>query len=350
MEYGYHIERVSLRLGNEKQMLRSFLARHHLRYEDDIEVAYGIFDSSDQMLGCGCAAGNLLKCFAVDDELRGQNALGDLVSCLVRERFSAGHYDLFVITRSENEPLFLGCGFSKVVKTEKLVLLENCADGPERFSEALWNPEDEGKKIGSVVMNANPFTLGHRGLAEYAADHCDVLYLFVVEENRSQFSADVRFRLVREGVADIPNIRVCPSGHYMISKETFPTYFLKENEDAAGLQAELDITLFSERIAPLFNITIRFAGQEPIDPVTAGYNEAMRTILPRYGIDFCEIPRLEYDKGVISASRVRQLLSNPDTYEEAYPLVPPSTRLYLEQKKNTQNPASPGGKEESAIC
>ena len=164
MEYGFHIERLMLNRRTEKEKLVVFLQAHHLRYEEDIETAFGILDSSDQIVGCGCAARKLLKCFAVDEALRGQNALGELVSALVRERFLAGFYNLFVITRSENEVLFRSCGFSTVVSTTTLVLLENRTDGPERYAASLWKPEDNGKRVGSVVMNCNPFTLGHKRL------------------------------------------------------------------------------------------------------------------------------------------------------------------------------------------
>ena len=62
--------------------LWSFLASI-INYEDDIEAAFGVFDSDENLTGCGCCTGNLLKCFAVDESLRGQNALGSLVSRLV---------------------------------------------------------------------------------------------------------------------------------------------------------------------------------------------------------------------------------------------------------------------------
>ena len=101
------IHELSLGFSHDRQMLVEFLAKHHLNYEDDIEAAFGVFDSDDNLTGCGCCAGNLLKCFAVDESLRGQNALGSLVSRLVENRFEAGHYDLFVITRPKNKVLFL---------------------------------------------------------------------------------------------------------------------------------------------------------------------------------------------------------------------------------------------------
>lgn len=84
------IHELSLGFSHDRQMLVEFLAKHHLNYEDDIEAAFGVFDSDENLTGCGCCAGNLLKCFAVDESLRGQNALGSLVSRLVENRFEAG--------------------------------------------------------------------------------------------------------------------------------------------------------------------------------------------------------------------------------------------------------------------
>jgi len=329
MNEEYCVAQIPLRYQEEREALTAFLARHELTYESDIQSAFGIFDGDDRLLACGCAAGSLLKCFAVEPELRGQNALGLLISGLTQERFSAGFYDLFVITRRKNEALFANCGLWPVVRTSKLVLLENQPNGPEMFAVPLRRPGDERRSIGAVVMNCNPFTLGHRALIEYAAGQCDILHVFVVSEDRSEFPSAVRCRLVQEGTADLLNVRVCLSGRYMISAATFPTYFLKKEEDAAALQSELDISLFAQRIAPALHITKRFAGQEPLDPVTARYNDTMRRILPQNGIEFCEIPRITGGGQVISASRVRQLLREKGVCDETLALVPESTQQFL---------------------
>ena len=326
----YRVAQIPLRYQEDRENLIEFLARHGLTFEQDIQTAFGVFDETDALAACGCAADSLLKCFAVEPELRGRNALGLLVSSLIQERFSAGFYDLFVITRQKNEALFASCGLYPVVRTPELVLLENQQNGPMNFAASLIRPGDERLQAGAIVMNCNPFTLGHRALIEYAAQQCGVLHIFAVSEDRSAFPTDIRIRLVREGTADLPNVRVHLSGNYIISSATFPTYFLKKGEDAAALQSELDISLFAQRIAPELHITKRFAGQEPLDIVTAKYNDAMRHILPQYGIEFCEIPRLSQGNTVISASRVRQLLHKKGVCEEALALVPEVTQRYLE--------------------
>lgn len=325
----YRVAAIPLRYASERQLLQVFLARHALHYEDDIETAYGIYDADEELRGCGCAAGALMKCFAVDEELRGQNALGVLISELIQDRFAAGYYDLFVITRLHNEALFSACGLYVVVRTSELVMLENRPNGPAAFAAPFLASGDEGKRVGALVMNCNPFTLGHQYLVEYAAARCDVLHLFVVEENRSEIPTADRLVMVQEGTRHLPNVRVHLSGHYMISSATFPTYFLKDSEDAAALQSELDIRLFAERIAPPLHITVRYAGQEPLDPTTAAYNDAMQRILPEHGIEFQEIPRKETSGAPISASRVRALLHERGLCPELTALVPESTARHL---------------------
>lgn len=327
----FNLRELDLAYEFDKKSLICFLQQNGLRFEEDITVAFGVFDTQEKMVGCGCAAGRLMKCFAVDVLLRGQNVLGPLISRLMQNRFANGYYDLFVITRAENEMLFVHCGMYPLVRAEGLVLLENHRNGPEKFAAELAQPEDEGKLTGCIIMNCNPFTKGHRALIEYAATCCELLHIFIVEEDRSTFSTSVRYKLVKDGTADLPNVRVHLSGPYIISAVTFPTYFLKKNEDVTFLQASLDITLFAEKIAPALHITRRFAGQEPFDPTTERYNDVMRSLLPNYGIEFCEIPRLCQKDGVpISASLIRSLLAkNYGVTPEILSLVPDVTAHYL---------------------
>lgn len=326
------VRAIPLRYEEERERLQTFLADQGLRFEADIESAFGVLDRSDTLLGCGCAAGTLLKCFAITEALRGQNALGPLVSALVQDRFFHGYYDLYVITRAKNVPLFTACGFFPVAQTDRIAMLESRADGPETFAKPLFQVGDESKDIGAIVMNGNPFTRGHRHLIEYAAARCDALHVFVVEEDRSFFPTRDRLALITEGTADLPHVRVHLSGRYMISAATFPTYFLKENEDAAALQTELDAILFATRIVPALHITKRFVGAEPFDPVTKRYNQALAAALPPRGIELIEISRLEDAGEPISASRVRALLNEKGLCQEVMDLVPPVTQRYLAER------------------
>ena len=334
MDSEYAIRRILLQIPEEAEALRAFLASFSLRLEPDIQVAFGIFDHTDRLCGCGCAAGFILKCFAVSEELRGNNALGSLTSALLTDCFSRGIYHVMVYTRRHNASFFHACGFHTVAATASLVLLENIPNGPERFTRQFFHASDQDLFVGAVVVNCNPFTLGHRALIEYAASNCDLLHVFVVEENRSAFCAADRFHLVAQGTRDLSNVRVHLSSRYIISDATFPRYFLKECDDAAAMQAELDISLFAQRIAPALHIQIRFAGEEPTDPTTACYNRFMRSILPRSGIRFCEIPRFCIGGQAISASVVRKLLAHAETWPLAMQYLPPVTVEYLNSKRS----------------
>lgn len=183
-------------------------------------------------------------------------------------------------------------------------------------------------KIGSIVMNCNPFTYGHRYLIEQALNTVDFLIIFVVEENRSFFAFNERFRMVCESIADLDNVLVVPSGPFILSQTTFPEYFIKEADEDIVENVENDITIFAEKIAPHLNISYRFVGEEPNDMVTNEYNLAMKRILPRKGIKLIEIRRKQLKDKVISASLVRKCLENSDM-EKLKQLVPESTQRML---------------------
>jgi [citrate (pro-3S)-lyase] ligase len=183
--------------------------------------------------------------------------------------------------------------------------------------------------VGAIVMNCNPFTLGHRRLAEYAASKVARLYVFVVEEDKSFFPFADRFELVKQGTRDIDNVTVLPSGRFIISSLTFTDYFGKAELQDRVVDPSMDAELFARRIAPALGVTVRFAGEEPLDNVTRQYNDALARILPEYGVDFQVIPRAESDGEPISASRVRALFAER-AFGEISKLVPGTTLKYLQ--------------------
>lgn len=164
------------------------------------------------------------------------------------------------------------------------------------------------EKIGSIVMNCNPFTLGHRYLIETAVKEVDWLYIFVVEEDKSMFSFEDRFELVKRNTEDLKNVTVIPSGNFIISTATFPGYFTKDTPTSVKIDTSTDVEVFGQHIAPALNINIRFVGDEPLDVVTNQYNRSMKEILPKYNVEVKVIERKEIDGEIISASKVRELL------------------------------------------
>ncbi len=185
-------------------------------------------------------------------------------------------------------------------------------------------------KVGSIVMNCNPFTLGHQYLVEYAAAQVDYLYVFVVEEDKSYFKFEDRIELVKSGTSHLKNVKVLPSGQFIISALTFSEYFDKANLEGTTIDTSLDVETFGRQIAPCLDISVRFVGEEPLDPITAQYNQSMKEILPKYGVELREIPR-KCLGGVISASRVRKCLEE-NNWDEIKRLVPETTYLFLERK------------------
>ncbi len=187
---------------------------------------------------------------------------------------------------------------------------------------------DESCINGAIVMNCNPFTLGHQYLIRRASEQVDFLYVFVVEEDKSAFSFENRIKLVKSGTSGISNVIVLPSGAFIISTLTFPEYFRKDSLTEIIIDPSMDIEIFASKIAPALNIKKRFAGNEPFDRITKQYNQAMKDILPKYGVEFLELDRYETHGAPISASRVRKLLETSQ-WDEISELVPNTTFEFL---------------------
>ena len=177
---------------------------------------------------------------------------------------------------------------------------------------------------GVVVMNCNPFTLGHRYLIEQAAKQVERLFVMVVREDCSLFAYAERKAMVEQGVAHLKNVTVIDGSEYAISQATFPTYFLKRLDDAADTQMLLDLDLFRRHIAPALGTTVRFVGTEPTDRLTRRYNQLMHEVLA----DVREIVRLEKEGNAVSASRVRKAMEQGDM-STIRQLVPPTTLPYI---------------------
>jgi [citrate (pro-3S)-lyase] ligase len=197
------------------------------------------------------------------------------------------------------------------------------------FEEIKKKNADFVGSIGSIVMNCNPFTLGHKFLIEKALAVCDYLYIFVVEEDKSFFSTEHRYNMVEQGISDLKRCCVVKSTLLILSTETFPEYFSKEDiSDVIKIDMSHDINIFCDVIAPILDIKYRFVGEEPYCNVTRQYNDAMRKILTNKGINFIEISRKSFNGQKISASAVRNLIKE-NNLSAIKTLVPITTFKYL---------------------
>ncbi len=321
-----YLESVRQLSGAKREQWIRFLAQSGLKPEADVTQTVLLWED-DQLIGCGSRRGNLLKCIAVSPAHQGEGLTGTLLTQLKQEAFREGFDHLFLYTKPRNRLLFEPLFFYPVAKTPNVLLMESRKQGIRSFLESLDRPH-QGGEVGAIVMNADPFTLGHQYLVETAAKECDWLYIFVLSEDRGSFSARDRMQMVRLGTAHLPNVTVNPTGPYLISAATFPAYFLKDRATADREYGSLDLAVFGKWFVPYFGITHRFAGTEPKCQVTAGYNESMVKLLPEYGVAFHEIPRREVQGEVISASTVRSLRAEGKT-EALRSWVPESTWRFI---------------------
>ncbi len=314
-----YVEIVSGLTGSKLNIWKDFVVKCGLNWDTLPPKTVFVWDG-DELVATGSRDGNILKYIAVDSSRQGENLTATVVSHLRQDAFSEGINHLFLYTKPLNEVFFESLFFCKVAETQDVMLMESKKDGIKNYLASL-PPKRKGVS-GAVIANCNPFTLGHRYLMENASKMCDTLYVFAVSEDKSLFSAHDRLEMVKRGTSHIENAIVVPTGPYLISSATFPTYFLKDNADE--IKCSLDVEIFGNIIAPHLGITKRFAGTEPNCSVTAKYNNILKNSLPEYGIEFCEIPRLEYDHTPISASLVRRYIEENRT-EEIKNLVPETT-------------------------
>lgn len=328
-EYGYPFT------GAKLEELKTFLSAQGLDYDDGIGCSIVLKDQNTRrIIASGSLHDNVLKCLAVDDSRRGDGLLSTILSWLMTEAFRRRYSHLFLFTKPENQLQFSSLGFYPITETKDVLFMENTRNGLFRYIDSLPKAP-AGSVVGSAVVNCNPFTLGHRYLVTQASKQCDVLYLFVLSEDKSAFPADVRFQLVKEGIEGLNNVILLPSSDYMISSATFPTYFIKEKGRIDEINYTLDLTIFAEHFGPGLHIAKRFVGTEPFCAVTGGYNSYMKSILPPRGIEVIELDRMEMDGIPVSASAVRALFKE-GRMEEVKQLVPDTTYQFLRSEKGQE--------------
>lgn len=328
----------------QRRQIEMFLQTNGLRYDDVDYYAAIVDESSDEMIAGGGLKGSVIKCVAVADGHKGEAVANVVVSHLIAKANAEGCQCVKLYTKPDNRQLFESLSFRLIAESPNAILMETGVGGIEKYSEELRVKSEElgvkseelkndesvvsnaRKPIGVIVMNANPFTLGHRFLVEQSSELVERLYVVVVREDCSMFSYNERKAMVSQGVRDIGNVVVVDGSDYAVSAATFPTYFLKQLSDATDTQIILDLDLYRRRIAPALGATIRFFGSEPTDPLTRRYNELMHQQLGEEHVH--EIQRKQQEGSAISASRVRKAMMECSLWD-AIQLVPPTTIPYI---------------------
>lgn len=314
----------------------ALLISEGIRRDANLDYTCGMYDDEMHIIATGSCFGNTLRCFAVSHEHQGEGLMNSIVSHLIEFQFSRGNTHLFLYTKCNSAKFFGDLGFYEIARIDgQIVFMENRKTGFQNYlrtfaKDALpeeLTAETPTRKIAALVMNANPFTLGHQYLVEKAAVENDLLHLFIVSEDASLVPFKIRKQLVMKGTAHLKNICYHDSGPYIISNATFPSYFQKDENAVIESHAMLDLTVFTQ-IAKVLSITRRYVGEEPTSLVTGIYNRIMSEKLPEQGIECIVVPRKTCEDTPISASNVRLALQNGD-YDTLSKLVPQTTLDYF---------------------
>lgn len=323
------IRELPLMLKSVRRQVEAFLVSNGLLLDEGLDYYVGVYPvEGDTMLGGAGLQGNVIKCIAVAPEARDLSLSNMLISHLRSVCFSRGCSNIFAFTKPENETVFKSLAFHIIGRAPKAIFCESSSNGIASYCQQLTTYRHEGTN-GVIVMNCNPITLGHRYLIETAAKQVDRLHVILVKEDKSIFPFSVRYRLVKETVADLENVLVHEGSAYVLSAATFPNYFIKEPSAVAITQIQLDLDLFANNIAPALGATVRFVGSEPFDALTSDYNRLMEEVLPAHGIELRVIERKTQNSIPISASLVRDLLAE-GKHEEAFAFLPQPTKLFLQ--------------------
>ena len=330
--YGLEVQRLNLNSKEERLELENFLNKFNLNLDKDVDYSLVIKENGAIKATCSKAK-SVLKCFAVDESMRGEGISSTLVTELINKLFEEGIYHSFIFTKPENVSIFSSLGFKVVNQAKDVALLESgIYDINSYLDRLIKNYKLDSTEKAALVMNCNPFTLGHKYLIEKAAEENKEVIVFIVEEDKSLFPFEDRYNLVKEGTKHLKNVKVIPGGEYIISSATFPSYFLREEGVKLRAYTELDAGIFAKYFCKKLNITKRYVGTEPYCNVTNAYNESLKSILNDNGIELCLVERKKQGDYQISASTVRQFIRE-DKFEELKNILPEVTLEFLNSDK-----------------
>lgn len=327
---GYTIGSVSSYDKRALEKVNALLIKEGIRRDANLDYTCAVFDDDYNVIATGSCFRNTLRCMAVDSSHQGEGLMNMVVSHLTEVQFERGYSSYFLYTKPSSAKFFLDLGFHEIARTDSIVFTESRKNGFENWLNEVG--QTNGGEAASIVMNANPFTMGHRYLVEKASKENRLVHLFLLSEEEGPIPFAVRKHLVSEGIKDLKNVVLHDSGPYIISSATFPSYFLKDEDSAITAHAELDLAVFG-KIADALNITSRYAGSEKASRVTSLYNTRMAEKLPEYGIKFIEVERLVLNGQVVSASTVRQAIHDGKLKEYAFMLAP-STLAFFESEES----------------
>ncbi|MGL4787305.1 MAG: GNAT family N-acetyltransferase, partial [Cetobacterium sp.] len=154
-----NIETLNLNSSYQKNELKEFLKKFQLNFDETIDYSL-VIRKNEEIVATASKSKNIIKCFAIDDSLRGEGVTNTLVTTLLNKSFDQGIFHTFVFTKPSNEDIFKGVGFKPISKTDKVALLEIGMNSIDKTidkmkSQLAW---EENSNNGLLIMNCNPFT------------------------------------------------------------------------------------------------------------------------------------------------------------------------------------------------
>lgn len=209
----------------------------------------------------------------------------------------------------------------------------------EKWEQDLKASIGQSEGISCVVLNANPFTAGQRYLVQMAAGRSTEVLVFVIQgrpesggkgnhENTGiEFSFEDRMKMAKDGLSDLANVILLPSGPYLISRSDFPKGFLSQDLGSAPAHAVLDSMVFCH-ICRNLGIKAAYAGDEPRDELSEIHLNALRQECRRNSIMLKVAERKRIGERYITSSLARQAIAdgNKDGLKE---IVGETTLSYL---------------------
>ena len=167
---------ISPRDARAQKQVDALLEREGIRRDGNLDYTCGLFDGDWRLIATGSCFGNTIRCLAVDRDRQGEGLLNQIVTHLMEVQAERGNTHLFLYTKPQSAKFFGDLGFFEIARLESLVFMENRRRGFADYCAALEMTRREGTSA-DILMNANPFTLGHLHLVERAAAENDTVHL-----------------------------------------------------------------------------------------------------------------------------------------------------------------------------
>lgn len=317
-------------LQEEFNRVEQFLKKFSLKLDSNLTKTLYLENENNDIIGTISCQDYIIKDLAVDSNYQNENISNLLINEILNHFRINNIHNYQVFTKPEYKNIFLSFGFKMIVETDKVIMLEGGVyfidDKINEIKNTLNNRFgyiDNNSDLAAIVINGNPITNGHMYLIEEASKLHKMVVLFVVEEDKSEFTFQERFSMAYLSTIRLGNVCVIPSSKYIVSSLTFPSYFLDENE-VQEQYSKVDALIFKNYFMKQLFIKKRYVGSESKSKMIT-YNQTLSEILAE---QLVIVNRLSEDGEVISASKVRYLLKN-NFIDEALKYVPKEVTLIL---------------------